>query len=639
MFRALYQFYSLLFFVCYFTIGSFVNAQPAGKLYAEDFFRSAVIQDAALSLNGEKVALQIGSEIYMYSNQIDLQRLSFMSLYYQTASVYWLDNDILVLEQVHERTGQYKFLFLEVSVKDGEFKVTDESRIESDGYIIKYHSEKKMLTFAKLDSDDGELYANVYNIEMFKKAKLRPEDFDKINRQSDNIVHWIIGASGKPVVGISHEGGKTAIWASTRSRRKLSKSWEMDNEIYLAPYHYDKDSQHLLAVTDLDSDKQRAVILDLGNRQIEKVLFEKENADVNAIVMDSENSAPIAVTYLKNGLTHYEHLVTDEDSFLKELRSLLPDGQMDLLGSSQNQSKHLLLNTPEQSVASLYSCDTSQNSCEFITSLHPWLEGTKLATTHTLQVPTDDGLMLEAFLTLPNRKSDNVPLVVMPHGGPIGVRDTDYFNPDAQWLAYNGFATLRVNYRGSKGYGNEFLKKGFEQWGRAIEEDIELATDFAIEKFSELLHSNKCIYGSSYGGYSALMGIIRDSSRYRCAVSFAGVTDLSLLFSPYSVRQNAKLREFLVKVVGDPTSDLETLQYYSPLYQYQKITTPLLLIHGTEDNVVDIEHAWRLNLMLDSAGIKHNFLVFDDLGHSFSTTGQVELFYDRVVKFLNLHLE
>ncbi len=140
----------------------------------------------------------------------------------------------------------------------------------------------------------------------------------------------------------------------------------------------------------------------------------------------------------------------------------------------------------------------------------------------------------------------------MPHGGPIGVSDTQAFSSDIQYLARMGFSVLRVNYRGSGVRGKKFEGAGERQWGRGIEDDIEAAIDFVLQK-GWVDEDRICTMGSSYGGYSALMLVIRRPDSYRCAASLMGVTDIALMFNSDDVWAGERVTEKMGGLWATPT--------------------------------------------------------------------------------------
>ena len=281
-----------------------------------------------------------------------------------------------------------------------------------------------------------------------------------------------------------------------------------------------------------------------------------------------------------------------------------------------------------------YYYNRTTDSFSHLIDLYPWLSNKSLSKTKLLRLEAEDGVTLEAFLTLPSTK--NPPLVVIPHGGPIGVSDSRHYSGNIQVLVDAGFATLQVNYRGSAGYGKAFKQQGLQQWGRLIEDDIEQALAYTKENY-DVNPNQVCIVGGSYGGYSALYSVIRSPQLYKCAAAFAGVTDLALRFQRSDAQRDDMMRA-LTEIMGDPKTQQDELFKYSPLYQFKGITKPVFIAHGTDDNIVDIEHSYRLHFALKDHGIKHKWMVMDDVGHGFSYPDDAAVYYNALIEFLNSQL-
>ncbi|HKA14451.1 MAG TPA: alpha/beta fold hydrolase [Myxococcota bacterium] len=234
-----------------------------------------------------------------------------------------------------------------------------------------------------------------------------------------------------------------------------------------------------------------------------------------------------------------------------------------------------------------------------------------------------------------NSAASGLPLVVMPHGGPIGVQDTREFDPVVQSLAAHGYAVLQVNYRGSSGKGTGFREAGMGSWGEGIEDDIEAALDTVESK--QLVDGDRvCIFGGSYGGYSALIGITRRPQRYRCAAAMAAPTDLLLMSSEYI--GSAEGQRAFEKIVGNPDTDREHLIAISPAYRAAEMNVPILLMQGDQDRVVDPEHAYRMREMLEANGKPYEWMIIEGATHD-PTAGQWQQLMDRVDRFLAQYLQ
>jgi dipeptidyl aminopeptidase/acylaminoacyl peptidase len=212
-----------------------------------------------------------------------------------------------------------------------------------------------------------------------------------------------------------------------------------------------------------------------------------------------------------------------------------------------------------------------------------------------------DGLDIHAILTLPrNRPAAALPLIVMPHGGPH-MRDSEAWDWWAQFLADRGYAVVQPNYRGSTGFGEAFRKAGDGQWGLAMQDDlVDVVRHLAGEKLID--PGRVCIVGGSYGGYAALRAAQRDTGVYRCAVSFAGVSDLSRMLR---YDRNYLGREEANDYWKEQTPDLSAV---SPLQAAEQISIPVLLIHGKQDARVPYVQSKLLADRLTQANKPHRYI-------------------------------
>ena len=247
-----------------------------------------------------------------------------------------------------------------------------------------------------------------------------------------------------------------------------------------------------------------------------------------------------------------------------------------------------------------------------------------------------DGLPIPGYLTLPpGREAKGLPLVVMPHGGPHA-RDAWDFHPWVQFFANRGYAVLQPNFRGSTGYGKAFIERGYGQWGRAMQDDVDDGVDWLV-KSGRVDPKRVCVVGASYGGYAALWGAIRNPERYRCAISVAGVTDLRgmLRHDRRSFSAPRYYREWEVKVRGTEKIDFDAV---SPLAQAARLKIPVLIAHGDKDDNVPPDQGRRMVEALKRAGHPALESVFYPAeGHSFEQRGTKEDLFRRMEGFLAKH--
>jgi dipeptidyl aminopeptidase/acylaminoacyl peptidase len=231
-----------------------------------------------------------------------------------------------------------------------------------------------------------------------------------------------------------------------------------------------------------------------------------------------------------------------------------------------------------------------------------------------MRFKASDGLELEAILTVPRGTSmENLPMVLVPHGGPHGVSDTWYFDGDAQFLASRGYLVLQVNYRGSGDRGYAFEDAGYQKWGTRIQQDL-----IDGVKWAEAQHyadpKRVCVYGGSFGGYSAMMSVIRAPGLFKCAVGYAGIYDLGMMYKKGDIHESESGRSYLRTAIGTNEAVLDA---NSPDKLADKIDVPVLLVHGEDDQRAPFAQAKAMRAALDAAHKPYEWLVKPGEGHGF----------------------
>lgn len=286
--------------------------------------------------------------------------------------------------------------------------------------------------------------------------------------------------------------------------------------------------------------------------------------------------------------------------------------------------------------------DTRSRHFELIGATYPKIDAAYMGTQEPIRYKARDGLEIPGLLTLPPGKvRKNLPMVVLVHGGPW-VRGSSWgWQPDSQFLATRGYAVLEVEFRGSDGFGARHFEAGFKQWGLSMQDDVADGTRWAIAQgFAD--PRRICIAGSSYGGYAALMGLIKDPSLYQCAFEWLGVTDIELMYNGtwYSrpdVSEGARRFEMPI-MVGDLKKDALQLKETSPIEQASRIRQPLLLAYGSEDSRVPLVHGKKFYSAVSKTNNQVELIVYEGEGHGWSMPKNRIDFWKRVEKFLGKHL-
>ncbi len=247
-----------------------------------------------------------------------------------------------------------------------------------------------------------------------------------------------------------------------------------------------------------------------------------------------------------------------------------------------------------------------------------------------MQYKARDGLEIEGVLTTPKRKeAKNLPFVVMPHGGPWG-HDSLTYDYWAQFLASRGYVVLQPNFRGSTGYGTEFIEKGKGQMGFAMQDDISDGVKWAVEK-GIADPKRVCIVGASYGGYAAMWGIAKDPDLYRCAISISGVAALRREVNDFGNSLHGKLYKTQWQ---EMTPDFNAV---SPINAIAKIKAPLMLIHGKRDVTVDHVQSEKMHSAMNKARKQVEFVSLPLADHYFARQADRVILLSAMERFLAKH--
>ncbi|ROQ18841.1 alpha/beta hydrolase family protein [Gallaecimonas pentaromativorans] len=374
--------------------------------------------------------------------------------------------------------------------------------------------------------------------------------------------------------------------------------------------------------------------LDQGNYK--KLYVDPVSSVTN--VLTSLNDHLVYGLEVEDGLPSYliingQH---QEAKTFKDLLATFPGTELTITSSTPDGSQYVLLTETDTDPGSLYLFDQKKRSVTQLFSFYATLDRKALMPSEPFSFKASDGLMLHGYYTppRPDRAGKHHKLVVLVHGGPHGVRDHWAFDRDVHILSQHGYAVLRVNYRGSGGYGAAFVEAGYRHWGDLIQRDIAEAVDWAIRE-KDIAKDKVCIMGGSFGGYSAVMSAIIYPDKYRCAVANAGVYDLPLMKEEGDVPEYYNGEAYLDQALGEDEAQLLAM---SPAAQVGRLKVPLLLTHGTQDKRAPIEQYEALATALKAAHKPFESLVLDKEGHGFRDPEHRALYYRTVLNFLGQQL-
>jgi pimeloyl-ACP methyl ester carboxylesterase len=605
----------------------------------DNFFRNQDLSRAILNPSGTLVLLKktpYSDEKLILQDTVTGKRHTITSNStssgYLIANITWVDDNTIAFNKIHAHLGATLFVY-DIE-HDSDNELTSSKVDEMDYVYIKngLPLQQNKLIINRYKSERWQLFK--YQIGKSKNPQFRSKH--SLSKGPIEDANWLINKDGSVNFNFGSLDNKNQMYFKADDNKTYMLLWEGNIKEKIHPVLYLKEQQIVWVLSNIGSNYTHLRQFDIKSKTLGPIVHQAPSKDIDGAIIDRFDNKLIGYSYLQGGV--YKRVYFDKYKD-KSIEVALTSSNNYIVSTSLDKKTLVYISGSVDKPAKFYL--SKQDKTILLGDSRPWLNELSLGESKVIKSISSDGTVIESYLTLPNKdktKVDKAPLIVMPHGGPIGIQDNRHFSEIIHYFSYQGYAVLTPNYRGSSGYGKSFLSSGKKQWGRLIEDDIESAVIAAISQGA--IDDNKlCIFGISYGGYSALASVMRYPERYRCAISYAGVTDLPLLFSQSAKGDESEKKKVLSEIVGDIDTEWNDLIKYSPAYSADKINTPLLLAQGGKDRIVDDEHYFRMILALDHFDKRYEKYYLPDEIHGFRFIDNQSKFFKRVLRFIEKHIE
>ena len=414
------------------------------------------------------------------------------------------------------------------------------------------------------------------------------------------------------------DGGNRVFLRSGAKWRRLM-TIRGDDAFNTTPLHFSEDGRSVFLMDSRGRDKSALTVLDLGTAKT-TVLASSTRSDLAHVLADPKTGKPLAAAF-EYAQLEWRAVDPSLKPDLEALGKQVPGFWFPLNQTEDNRRWVIWIDNPGKPIRfGLWNRDT--RTLQDLYTARPALESAQLPLTSPHVIRSRDGLDLVSYLTLPANTSTTgrmrpMPMVLMVHGGPWA-RDSMAYNPYAAWLSDRGYAVLSVNFRGSTGFGKRFVNAGDREWGGRMHDDLIDAVDWAIAK-GVANPDRIAIYGASYGGYAALVGLTKTPTRFACAVDVVGPSNLVTLLRNIPAYWEAYLENFKRRV-GDPSTPAgrKFLEQRSPLFHADRIRRPLLIGQGANDPRVTQREADQIVDKMQARGLPVTYVLYADEGHGFA---------------------
>jgi dipeptidyl aminopeptidase/acylaminoacyl peptidase len=499
-----------------------------------------------------------------------------------------------------------------------------EQGVIGDDIVYLDHDGKFLLLSAQANIFE---YPSVYRVDLVSgKSTL-------LVRPRDGVWNWFADSNGVVRGGLETQEGKW--WLLYRPgesgafKRILRSDDGHDNNVQQFATVIGSDQGY--AVADGKTGHLALYRYDFAASKLGELLYENPDYDIDDFSLGPDGQ--LRSVYYTDDRAEIAWFDPELKKLQARIDHALPERINRIASFSDDHSRALVWSGSATDPGAYLLYDRARHAMDVFTQPYEKLLGKQLAPMQPVKYAARDGLEIPGYLTLPPGRGDrNLPLVVMPHGGPYA-RDEWGYEPWVQYLASKGYAVLQPNFRGSTGFGRKYVEAGTGAWGRGMQDDIDDGVKWLAAR-GTVDAKRVCIMGASFGGYAAEWAAVRNPEMYRCAISFAGVSDVEaqLKYSRKSFSAPRYFRDWRERVKGDRSFELDQI---SPLKSVERMTVPILIAHGDDDDTVPVSQSRRLHDALIKLGRAHEYVIYQGESHGLDDPVHATDFLNRVGAFLD----
>lgn len=633
-----------------------------------DFFKQPALQAPSLSPSGKKIAVIIGTnsgrkglavaDIATPTKFLGVAQFEDADI----RSFAWVNDNRLVFDAVDFQAG------LGEQLGSGLYAVNADGTdflwlIERTGnYRVMGNPSKRPLPnrhrlFAVLDDGTDDVVVQRYNFLDNQRVpgstllKLNTKTLElktMISSVPEAAQSWVLDRNGIPRALLASDG-KSGIKVQMRTGNSnewttISQSDQFDSSAAsFEPFAFDYDDQLWVKARLNNPEKTTALFrYDTKTNAIEsKPLFSLKGFDFEgSLIFDGKSRKVLGINYTSDapGTVWFdESLKRIQEEIDKQLPNTINEISCKRCASAQ----HFVVRvSSDRQSPMFFLADRSTLKLQLIGAERPWLDSALTAEVDFVRIPSRDGMEIPTYITKPKGKGP-FPTVVLIHGGPHVRGSVWGFNAESQFLASRGYLVVEPEFRGSLGYGETWFRAGWRQWGLKMQDDMTDAAKWAVSK--GLADANRvAIAGGSYGGYAAMMGLIKEPSLFKAGLNFVGVTDIEMLYTiGWSDTAGSTWERFgMPKLIGDREKDIEQFRKTSPLLLAHQIKQPVFMAYGEDDLRVPLPHGTKLrDALIKSGNTQVEWNQYANEGHGFLLEKNKVDFYSRMEKFLAKHLK
>ena len=614
-------------------------AQPVPRIPVEDFAALPIFRTPILSPDGRQIVAKAKVDgkyrlaIFDADDPAKKPRL-FVLGDFPISAIHWAGNKRLLVEVIG--TGRFLGIqvptgrLVDIDLPSGGARGADRNSRGIYGGDVLYVDRSG--DWAVVASQD-----DLFTTPSVKRVDLATGEAAVIEKPKPDVWQWFVDHQGIVRGGVAYDERRWKLWYRSiagEAFRTVQGKFAKGDDSAVDRFIFSRDGDKGTIVTNERNGKFGVYRYDFTSGQLGETIFEDPAVDVSEVKIDPGTQEITGIRYHDDRWKTYW-----VDPKLKSLQAridrALPGSDNQIMGDPSTDARILIRSSGASDPGTYFLFDKAKAAMGAVLQSYERIDRERLAPVTAVRYRARDGLEIRAYLTIPKGSAGkNMPLILLPHGGPF-VRDEWTYDPLVQFLANRGYAVFQPQFRGSTGFGKDFVERGYGQWGRKMQDDLDDGLDW-LASTGKIDAKRVCIVGASYGGYAALWGAIRNPERYRCATSIAGVTDLEaqLKANRKSFSATRYFKQWRTKVKGDDRFDLKSV---SPLTHAARLKVPVLIAHGDQDQTVSVEQGRRMVKALTASKANVTSVFYKDGEHDFSSSEDLADFLRRLEAFLTRH--
>ncbi|MCW3789337.1 S9 family peptidase [Plebeiibacterium sediminum] len=620
------------------------NFETASYKYSvKDYFQKPSKSDFQFSPDGKYLSFRERDEngkqhVYIQNTETDKITKAIVEGDDLVRGYGWVNNNRLIY--VKDKGGNENYHLFAVNTdgsNDIELTPFDDVQVN----ILELLKEQPDEIIIQMNKDNAEVFEpyiiNVNNGEFTKLFENKDPNSPIMDYNFDK--DGVLRAYTRQVNGTEME----LLYRSASDKEfEVVEHYDWKGTFNIRGFNYDPGKHDIAyVISNLNRDKECIVSYDLANKKQLEVVFENETFDANE--MSRSRKRNWEIDYFAYEGEKYQ--ITPVSKYYKALHKKFEKEfsgkDFYINDKTDNEDKYLIYVTSDKLYGEYYMYDVDSNKFKLLMNLMPQLKEEDMAEMRPIKFKSRDGRTVYGYLTIPKAAAEGkkVPMILNPHGGPYGIRDSWGFNPETQLFASRGYATLQVNYRGSGGYGKDFYLAGSKQIGREMLNDLEDGVKYCIDQ-NWIIPEKVAVYGGSYGGLATLGSLIKTPDLYVCGVDYVGVSNLFTFVNSFPAYWKPYMEQFYAQWY-DPENPEEKkiMEEVSPALNAEKITKPLFVIQGANDPRVNINESDQIVSKLRERGYDVPYIVKYNEGHGFHhEDNRIEL-YQSMMGFFAKYLK